>query len=63
MAKNGGRTIYMEERAWMRLRKVALRNRISTSEAIRQAVEYAWFDSEAVPGKPDQPQSEEAVSA
>jgi hypothetical protein len=37
----------MDDKLWRRLRVFALKNNMSTSEAIRRAVEYAWFDSSA----------------
>lgn len=57
------RTIYMDDKLWRKLRLFALKNGMSTSEAVRRAVEFAWFDSttELPPTTPveAQPQQEE----
>lgn len=35
----------MDDKLWRKLRLFALKNGMSTSEAVRRAVEFAWFDS------------------
>jgi len=63
-ATGAARTIYMDERLWKRLRILALRRGMSTSEAIRRAVEFAWFDSSTqLPQEPDAAESRQEVSA
>jgi hypothetical protein len=53
----------MDDKLWRKLRLFALKNGMSTSEAVRRAVEFAWFDSttELPPTTPveAQPQQEE----
>lgn len=48
----------MDDKLWKRLRVFALKQGMSTSEAIRRAVEYAWFDSSARPLQTDQQDGE-----